>query len=114
MAKFIPTADSEEADVIVLACMPVDRSGLPQTPELDAIVITDLYTEMPCDNCERPVWIGPRQKEAHELNGGKALALCYFCVFDAMTVAEVDPEEFPDYLTHLGGGYPVEGEPRPS
>ena len=91
----------------ILACVPVDRSCLPQIPELDAIVITDLYTLRRCMHCSRDVWVGPRQTEFWRQNL-EALILCFICaMISRIAAGESRPE-----VHQLGGGYPAEGRPR--
>lgn len=95
-----------------LACMPRDRSGLPQLPELDDIVITDLYTLKQCEICRQDVWVGPRQMAAYEQDPGDYVIACYL---DAIRFVAATTGQLPDPdsdVQHLGGGYPVEGRPR--
>jgi len=93
--------------IAIIACVPVDRSGLPQGPELDAIVVTDLYTLTICQHCGQDVWIGPRSLEQYQSDPAEYLILCYLCTFKeqrrlATELAIVD----------LGGGFPAEGRAR--
>lgn len=88
----------------IYLCCPVDRSGLPQVPELDAIVITDLYEQDNCDRCAREVWVGPRQHAARELAPGPLI--CYQCGFHLALDGELDN------IIELGGGSGREGVPR--
>jgi hypothetical protein len=84
----------------VLACCPVDRSRLPQIPELDAIVITDLYIKDACELCNQDVWVGPRQDALRQERD--IITLCYLC---AMALYGADD------VFDLGGGSSVEGVP---
>jgi hypothetical protein len=116
------TTHSETADVCgpgrvapmrqILACVPVDRSKLPQVPELHDIVITDLYTLKPCagPGCG-DVWVGPRQMATFSTNPDGFIILCYLCavVVQGYLYGPLDPDED---VVHLGGGYPVEGRAR--
>lgn len=95
----------------ILACVPVDRSVLPQCQELDAVVITDLYTLKHCAVRDCPVWVGPRQLALYNNNPNEFVIMC---MTHALAVQEVlngplDPERD---VTELGGGYPVEGRAR--
>jgi hypothetical protein len=105
--------DLSTMDMILLACCPVDRSNLPQGPELDAIVITELYT---LDQCANPdcqfggdIWVGPRQLATYRQYEPRALLCCYVC---AVLVQEEIGMPVSSKLTSLGGGYPTEGLPR--
>jgi hypothetical protein len=92
--------------------MPVDRSKLPPIPELDAVVITDLYTLSHCaaDGCGA-VWIGPRQLARLQSNPDGFIVLCYIhaVYWQVASTGSFDPDTD---VTQLGGGYPAEGRPR--
>jgi len=88
----------------LIACMPQDRSGLPAIPELDAIVITDLYVADACQKCGQAIWVGPRQSAAHSLEPERYAIVCFEC---AAAIAGPDPG-----VVQLGGGYGVEGRRR--
>lgn len=97
----------------ILACIPVDRSKLPQGPELDAIVITDLYTLRSCvvEGCG-DVWIGPRQLAEFKADPDGFVIMCHphaVAVVMTMNGGAFAPEED---VVELGGGYPVEGRAR--
>lgn len=96
----------------IMACMPVDRSKLPQGPELDAIVITDLYTLKSCaiSGCG-DVWVGPRQMAAYNMNPEGFEFFCYPHA-RAVQILLYGPLVPEDDVVHLGGGYPVEGRAR--
>lgn len=96
---------------MIIACMPVDRSQLPEIPEVDAIVITDLYTLKECHQCGQSIWVGPRQKEAWEKAHISTALLCFLCAAD-FVVALQKEEEGPVALMDLGGGSTREGRPR--
>lgn len=108
-------ADLSTMDIILLACCPVDRSKLPPGPELNAIVITELYTIMQCENPDcgfgNDIWVGPRQFKAYRENWEKAYLFCYVCAMIAQeqeTLGQADWKK----VASLGGGFPVEGSPR--
>lgn len=96
----------------IMACMPVDRSRLPQIPEVDDIVITDLYTLKQCkiDGCG-DVWVGPRQLAAYKENSDDFVIMCFIHALTATLAVNgsFDPTED---VRHLGGGYPAEGRAR--
>lgn len=95
----------------ILACVPVDRSKLPQIPELEALVITDLYTLKSCviDDCG-DVWVGPRQLAAYTLDPDSFVIMC---MLHALAVMHLEGDFDPDTdVIQLGGGYPVEGRAR--
>jgi hypothetical protein len=89
----------------VIACVPVDRSELPQIPELDAIVVTDLYTLTTCQACGQDVWIGPRSLGQYQGDPAAFLVLCYMCTFRLPEVSQLP-------VVELGGGFPREGRAR--
>ena len=89
-----------------IAVVPVDRSRLPQIPELDAIVITDLYSLITCDRCNQDVWIGPRQLALRDANDYEVV--CYECLFHSLMSGEMELADVFD----LGGGHTREGTPR--
>jgi len=103
------STDLEQAEILekaaVIACVPVDRSGLPQSPELDAVVVTDLYTLGTCDTCLQTIWIGPRSLELYRGDPENHLLMCYACTFAMPDIGSWDVQE-------LGGGFPAEGRPR--
>jgi len=90
----------------ILLCIPVDRSGLPQCPELDAIVITDLYTLKQCGRCGQDVWMGPRQLAYYKVDPDDSIIFCMVCAVHVL------PDGGTANLHQLGGGYPTEGRPR--
>lgn len=96
----------------LLACVPVDRSKLPDIPESRAIMVTDLYTLKACSviGCG-DVWIGPRQLEAFNADPDGFVILCFGHAVFLLTNTNGDfiPDED---VVHLGGGYPVEGRAR--
>lgn len=94
---------------MLITCVPVDRTGLPQLPELDAVVVTDLYTLKVCEEseCNREVWIGPRQLAHYRADPNHCHIICYFCMFEQL---RAEPEMPP--VIDLGGGSTVEGRPR--
>jgi len=94
----------------LLACMPCDRSKLPQIPELDAIVVTDLYTLRQCEACSQAVWVGPRQMAEYTKDPEEFFMLCYICAIVATQMITGSFND--DSVEHLGGGYPVEGRAR--
>ena len=104
--------DLSTMDYILLACCPVDRSNLPQGPELDAIVITELYTLGRCANpdCQfgGDIWVGPRQLATYRQYEPRAILFCYVCCMIAQEQAGMSL----DKVESLGGGYPAEGRPR--
>jgi hypothetical protein len=88
---------------MIISCMPVDRSDLPQIPELDAVVITDLYTLKVCERCGRDIWVGPRQLAFWKENLSTSVLLCVLCSVEVTPVQSI---------VDLGGGYPNEGRRR--
>lgn len=96
----------------LLACVPRDRSGLPQSPELDAIVVTDLYTLKQCERCSQDVWVGPRQMAEYEQKPDGYWIMCYLDAAYVASVANGRLIEPDSDVQQLGGGYPVEGRPR--
>lgn len=96
---------------VLFACVPEDRSALPQVPELDAIVVTDLYTEGACVQCGQKIWIGPRQAAAGTLAPVRLVA-CYLCAMQIQLWDGLTMEEISAMVVDLGGGSGVEGQPR--
>jgi hypothetical protein len=100
----------------LLACVPRDRSGLPQAPELqpliDSIVVTDLYTLKQCEFCGQDVWVGPRQMAAYTANPNGFQVSCFLDAVQVATITSGAPLDPDSDVVQLGGGYPVEGRPR--
>ncbi len=96
---------------MIIACVPVDRSQLPQGPELDAVVVTDLYTLKNCAQCEQAIWVGPRQLATWTKERHGWLLLCYLCSVKFMRSLENDLDAEP-LIVDLGGGSTREGRPR--
>lgn len=96
-----------------IACIPRDRSMLPQVPELDKIIITDQYSLRQCQeaNCRQDIWVGPRQME-FALANPTAKVLCYICSMVWQMEQGVAAGDIDANVTHLGGGHGVEGRPR--
>lgn len=96
----------------LIACIPVDRSKLPDIPELAAVVVTDLYTLRQCEieDCG-DVWVGPRQLAAYNQDPANSSILCYLhaLAIHLHISGSFDPDTD---LANLGGGYPVEGRAR--
>lgn len=96
-------------DISVMACLPVDRSGLPDLSGYDIQIPmpTDLYHQDVCENtlCRRAIWVGPRQAAAIQLSTVRAVKLCYMCA--ASYVVQANQGSVP--VTELGGGAGVEG-----
>jgi hypothetical protein len=97
----------------ILACVPRDRSELPQFPGLDDIKVTDLYTLRQCENrlCRQDVWVGPRQMATYKQDPARFYVLCYLCALAAQRQYNeaFDPDSD---IRQLGGGSTTEGRPR--
>ena len=96
----------------IIACVPRDRSRLPQDSTLDNIQITDLYSLRQCEACGQDIWIGPRQSAFYAQDPASFFVLCFECAVPV--VAAINGGRFnPDSdVRHLGGGSQVEGRPR--
>lgn len=99
------------AQFTLFACVPDDRSALPQIPELDAIVVTDLYFDETCDQCGQKIWVGPRQAAARQLRPVHVTA-CFLCSMQIQLWDGLTPEEVNAMVVDLGGGSSIEGRPR--
>lgn len=99
----------------VLACLPKDRDRLArEIPDAAHLIPrpTDLYVEETCENkkCGQAILVGPRQREARELDSRMAqvlglpplATLCYVCAIKATADMRVP-------VVELGGGAGVEG-----
>jgi hypothetical protein len=83
----------------IMACCPVDTSGLPQGPDLDEVLntiyTTPGYETAICAQCGQLCHIGPRQIELLEQSSMRIL--CFACGWDH--VAEMDSYEVSDLTT---------------
>lgn len=96
---------------VLFACVPEDRSALPQVPELDAIVVTDLYVDETCVQCGQKIWVGPRQAMARQM-APVSLTACYICALQIQVWDGLTMDEISAMTVDLGGGAGVEGRPR--
>lgn len=96
----------------LLACIPVDRSKLPDIPEAAGLVVTDLHTLKMCalPGCG-DVWIGPRQLAAFKADPDHYVILCFAHAL-ALSILVKDGFDPDEDVVHLGGGHPIEGRAR--
>jgi len=92
-----------DIDILLLACRPVDISGLPLSDQYDLTeIVTIEHMRITCECCERPCWIGPRQQAAWAAHRDRAQRLCYWCVFATARANGVSGADLS--VISLGGG----------